>query len=402
MIFLKKYHSSIFYSLLNNKFLQNLKVTDSNDEVLSVDEQVLVKQISKYTATTDSKCVRTLRSQRKRIAFDTEDKNLEIGVGYPKFPKAIKINFNDTEEELEENQGSRTQWSTNEKVISGRISSSKICLEKDESLVRLSEKKVGNFLEMLKIKTAELKVIENNQKIGNCNRSPLLQKQSLRPSESRKQVRIDSSSSENSQELKIDTDESMSAQGDQRTGVVLAQCENMNMKSDEAEGNQILTDGNTAVHEFSEKETWKYLASCGKLIERMSSEDNTENSKKYEISNTANSENQVAVWKRSNTSSPTVRIKPEKTLKYRLEDAETVAGSLKNVRERKFDEKDLICKNRQTGEEKKQKLIEEVSNVESEWEGIGQTTASLQKSKMVGIHQGMKPVVCYYFMNVTL
>ncbi|EFO25233.2 hypothetical protein LOAG_03255 [Loa loa] len=378
--------------------VQNLKVSDGINELLSVEEYIpAVSQTSRHIITTGSKCTGMLWSQRKRSESNPQnEERLGIRAGSSKLSKVITTSTDTREDELDTNQGYSTQQLRNEKVISRRaVLSGKKCLEKEGNLVRLPESKVESVLEMLREESDELKAIRNEEKLEGCIDNPVPQGQPLRRSAWKKQARIDSWSSQDNQELMIDTKEFITVQNDLETEV-LTQQENVNINSSEAVENQILNVDNIAIHGHSGKEVWNFTMSWESFDERKSSEGNRENSTKDGILSTMKSGNQIAKRKQNNTTQSTVmHVEREITLRNGLESAEiAVECSSKNIGIRES-KKSLVTRNNKlvTSEAKKRKLAEElISNVEDKWEDAGQITTSSQKSKMIGTYRGKEPV----------
>lgn len=385
----------------DSESVQNLKVSDEIKEILSVEAHTpAVRQMLRPTVTTDSKCVMTLRSQRKRSASNpqNEDERLGIRIDSPKLPKTIIMESSDTKEgELEENRSSMTQQLESEKVISERaLFNGKRRSEKEGNLVRLPDSKVESVLKMLRSKSNELKAIQNEQEFRNSADNPSLQEQPLQHSARRKQARIDSWSSKDSHELIVDTEELISVHSDSGTEVVLTQQENVNAKSGEAIENQILDNDNITM--LSEKKASNYAVSWKKLDERKSSKDNREISNQHEILSATKSGNRVAMEKQSNTQSSATQVKREITLKSRLENAETVVRSLsKSVRLKEPKKLAVTRHNKQVASEaRNRKLTEEGAiKAKDKWKDADQTMAFLQELKMTETHLEKEPVVCY-------
>ncbi|CAG9539085.1 unnamed protein product, partial [Cercopithifilaria johnstoni] len=382
----------------DSESLQNLRVLDEIKKTLSAEVHVsTVRKTSKPTITAiDSKCAMLLRSQRKRNGADiqNEDEHLGIEDGSSQLSKTITAKCTDTkEDQLEKKQGSMTQLSRSEEMISEReIFSRKSCLEEEQNFARLPEDIVKNVLEMSRDKSAELKTIQNDQKFEECIDNPMLQERSLRRSP-RKQVRIDSWSSRDSEELVIDVKEFISIQNEIGKEV-LKQEENVNIKSGEDAGNEILNDNSIASQRVSGKETSDLAILWTRLGEKKSSK-NGDNSKKHEIPSTTESGNQVAKGKHNDFRPITTRIQRKVTLKNGFENSEITVQSLSENVQIGESKKLGISRNskQMTNKARKRKLAEEEdSNAEDKWEDANQTTESWQKSKMIETLYGKEPV----------
>ncbi|VDO40482.1 unnamed protein product [Onchocerca flexuosa] len=383
--------------LQNSESVQNLKTSNKNKKILSAEANVTTAgQILRSTITTDSKCIVTLRSQRKRSGSNPQnrDESLGIRVDSPKLPKIIVKSIDTEEDELEKNQDSMMQQSGSAKAVSGRsVFNEKMYLEKKENLVRLSEDKVKSVLEMIRNKSADLKTFQE-QKFGKYIGNPVSQEQPLRRSVKRKQVRTDSWSSEDNQELMTNTRELSNVQSDLAAEVViLTQQENVNKRSDKTPGDPILND-NSAKLSMSEKEVLDSSVSWNKSDEEESLKDYRENSKKCGILSTIKSGNEVADEKQNNTQSSASFVQ-QKILRNGLENAEfAVESSSKNVQIREPEKLAAIGNNRQIASEvKKRKLTKKgASNTEDKCEDANQTTTHPHESKMTDIYHGKDPV----------
>ncbi|MCP9259456.1 hypothetical protein DINM_002400 [Dirofilaria immitis] len=219
----------------SSESVQNIEVSDEIKKILSVETHIPIVRQMPRPIVVDSKCIGTFRSRRKRSGpnFQNEDENLGIRINSPKLPKIIITTSTDTKKgELRENQGSIMQWPGNAEAISRTAMFSKRKGLENEDLVRVPEDKP------------------------------------LQCSMKKKQVRIDSFSSEDGQKLMICAKELNSVQSDRRTEVVLTQQENVPTKSDKIPGNPI--SNNTVKLSVSEKEARDFAV-------------DEENSKKYGI-----------------------------------------------------------------------------------------------------------------------
>ncbi|VIO91563.1 Uncharacterized protein BM_BM10844 [Brugia malayi] len=371
-----------------NESVENHRVSDEITEIPFVEALVPTIRQRLRPKTTDSKSVRISvtekSSQRKRSGFNSPNGNesFRIRVASPKLPKVITESSSTKEDELDENQGFRMQSSRSEKMISGgAVFGGKTCSEKDGNLVRLSEGKVESVLKMLAIKNAELKTIQNEQEFERCVDNPASQEQPLH-STRMEQLQIDSFSSKHMEELSTDSKELINVQNDLRTEDALMQRENANTKPGETVG--IRNDNNIALHRRSQKD-WD-------LNEMKSLKNNRKILKRHEIPGTIKLGNEVG--KKKNIHALGTRVQQEMTLRNELENTKIAVESLsKNEQNRESKKLTLTRNNQVTCESRKRKLAEEgCSNTEDEWKDGDQTTASLQKSKMIETDHEKEPV----------
>lgn len=357
-----------------------------------------VRQSSSHTiTTTNSKCVVSLRSKRKCSGTDSQTEDKCSGIrddGSPKLSEIITTKRMDTKKDkLKENQCSVTKRSESEKIISERAVFSRTRCSEEQNFVRLSVDKMKNVLE-IGDKDSELKTIQNDRKFEECIHDPVLQHGSSR----KKQVQIDSRSPKDNQELMTDVKQLNDIQNSIEVKVVSTEEEDVNTKSGETAGNQILNDDSAEIWRLSEKEAANVVISWKTLDERKSLKDEN-NLKKREILNNMESENQITKEKQSNIQSATTQVQRKVTLKNGLENSEIAVKSLsENLRIMRSREAGVTQNSKQlTSRARKRKLSEEGdSNAEDKLEDIA---ASLQKSKMAEIHCGKEPVVCYNFFN---
>uniref|UniRef100_A0A915PVV9 Uncharacterized protein n=1 Tax=Setaria digitata TaxID=48799 RepID=A0A915PVV9_9BILA len=348
-------HRNIYEKEGDAECLQNLKVSDSS-------EQASVPIDSKYGLI---------------LRTENEYKSLGIRFGLPKLPRPVIDKLTNIKgKELEENRDSLIQRPESAEIVPEKITFNKKGFTKEENLVRLPADKV---------RTVASKVIQEEQESGKCTTNSVFEEQLVRRSTRRReQVRIYSCSSEDSEKLVLDAEESNSVQDD----VTIKATEQEGVSATRnVLGDQILS--NDVAGRMAEIVGNGNLGSWKKSHRKNSSEDDEQNSKKYEAVIIKKPSDQFAHKNQNNSRLVTARIQSERL----KNDSSSVAttdteSSPKNIPVKKSEKLCLTPKILQVVcEIRKQEPTEgEFNKVEDEQENVGEVMVPRQELNTPAIH----------------